>query len=51
MIKQQFFVTGLPKAQPRVKACIRGAHAGVYTPATADAWKKLIILMGEHFVI
>lgn len=38
----QFFVAGVPKAQPRVKACRRGNHAGVYDPGTADAWKKLV---------
>lgn len=35
-------VLGLPVAQPRVKACIRGAHAGVYTPGTADLWKAQV---------
>jgi crossover junction endodeoxyribonuclease RusA len=33
---------GIPKPQPRPKATIRGAHAGVYTPATAKSWKELI---------
>ncbi len=37
-----FFVPGLPKGQPRVKACIRGKHAGVYDPGTADAWKMAV---------
>ena len=32
-------VTGIPKAQPRAKAYIRGKHAGVYNPKTADDWK------------
>jgi Holliday junction resolvase RusA-like endonuclease len=35
----EFWVAGVPKAQPRVKAFARGRHAGVYTPDTADAWK------------
>ena len=35
----EFWVEGTPKAQPRVKPCVRGRHAGVYTPDTADAWK------------
>ena len=37
-----FFVAGTPKGQPRVKAFRRGAHAGVYTPPTADAWKSAV---------
>ena len=37
-----FFVAGLPKGQPRAKACIRGKHAGVYDPGTADGWKLLV---------
>ena len=35
-----FFVAGTPKAQPRVKAFVRGGHAGVYTPDGAEAWKQ-----------
>ena len=35
-----FWVPGKPIAQPRPRATIRGAHAGVYNPPTADAWKK-----------
>lgn len=38
-----FFVAGLPKAQPRVKAYTRGSQAGVYTPSTADAWKAQVV--------
>jgi Holliday junction resolvase RusA-like endonuclease len=37
-----FRAFGLPKAQPRVKACRRGNHAGVYTPKVADDWKSII---------
>lgn len=37
-----FFVPGLPKGQPRVRACRRGPHAGVYDPGTADSWKAAI---------
>ena len=37
-------IHGTPKAQPRVKAYRRGAHAGVYTPSTADAWKEQVML-------
>jgi len=35
-----FFVAGIPKAQPRVKAYVRGGHAGVYTPDSAEIWKQ-----------
>jgi len=35
-------VYGDPKGQPRPRACIRGSHAGVYDPGTADAWKAKI---------
>ena len=35
-----FFAAGIPKAQPRVKAFVRGGHAGVYTPDSAEAWKQ-----------
>lgn len=38
-----FTVRGLPKAQPRVKAFRRGAHAGVYTPGSASQWKDLVV--------
>ena len=41
-IIEETFIQGEPKAQPRVKATIRGRHAGVYTPKTADAWKATI---------
>lgn len=37
-----FFAAGIPKGQPRVKACIRGKHAGVYDPGTADDWKMIV---------
>jgi Holliday junction resolvase RusA-like endonuclease len=35
-------VIGLPKGQPRARACRRGTHAGVYDPGTSDGWKALI---------
>ncbi|MCX7024588.1 MAG: RusA family crossover junction endodeoxyribonuclease [Spirochaetes bacterium] len=38
-IVTSFFVSGTPKGQPRPRACIRGKHAGVYDPGTADAWR------------
>ena len=36
------FVTGIPKAQPRAKACRRGKFSGVYDPGTSDGWKLLV---------
>ncbi len=30
------FIKGIPKGQPRVRAFVRGRHAGVYDPGTAD---------------
>lgn len=38
----EFTAYGTPKAQPRAKACIRGKHAGVYDPGTADDWKSIV---------
>jgi Holliday junction resolvase RusA-like endonuclease len=35
-----FFVSGIPKAQPRDKEFVRGGHAGVYTPDGAETWKQ-----------
>ncbi len=43
------FVAGAPKAQPRVKAFSRGGRAGVYTPSTADGWRKLVKLSLSEF--
>jgi len=41
-MKIDFFVAGTPKAQPRVKAFVRGGHAGVYTPDSAESWKQAV---------
>ena len=38
----EFTAQGTPKGQPRVRACIRGKHAGVYDPGTADEWKRAV---------
>ena len=43
-MKLDFFVAGIPKAQPRVKAFVRGGHAGVYTPESAESWKQAVRL-------
>ena len=37
-----FRVLGEPVAQPRPRATIRGRHAGMYDPGTADVWKLLV---------
>lgn len=37
-----FFVTGDPKPQPRARAAVRGGHARMYNPSTADAWKAAV---------
>jgi crossover junction endodeoxyribonuclease RusA len=37
-----FHVSGIPKAQPRVKAFVRAGHAGVYTPDSAESWKQAV---------
>ena len=37
-----FHVSGIPKAQPRIKAYVRGGHAGVYTPDSAESWKQAV---------
>jgi Holliday junction resolvase RusA-like endonuclease len=42
MTPLSLFIAGLPKGQPRPKACIRGRHAGVYDPGTADDWKMIV---------
>lgn len=41
-VRARFFVQGEPKPQPRVKACRTGAFTRMYTPKTADAWKKAV---------
>lgn len=38
----EFFVAGLPKAQPRAKARAFGKFAQVYNPKTADDWKMIV---------
>jgi Holliday junction resolvase RusA-like endonuclease len=44
MNQLSFFAPGIPKGQPRVRACIRGRHAGVYDPGTANDWKACVML-------
>jgi len=45
-----FDVQGLPKGQPRAKACIRGTHAAVYDPGTAEGWKAQVALAAQPFL-
>jgi len=40
----KFTVQGIPKAQPRPRACIRGGRASVYDPGTAKSWRDAIYL-------
>lgn len=42
MTRYDLWVPGDPVGQPRPRACIRGRHAGVYDPGTADGWKQAI---------
>ena len=45
----RFSVQGVPKPQPRPRAYVRGKHASVYNPDSADAWKQAIRLMALKF--
>ena len=38
----QTFIYGQPKPQPRPRAFVRGARAGIYNPPNADEWKAHI---------
>lgn len=42
MTSLTFRAVGIPKGQPRARACIRGRHAGIYDPGTADDWKSIV---------
>lgn len=46
----QFFVEGLPKGQPRPKAFVRGGHAAVYDPGTAEGWKGQVAVAARAFL-
>ena len=45
-----FDVLGVPKGQPRARACIRGQRAGVYDPGTAAAWKANVLYAARPFI-
>lgn len=48
MIVGPLLITGIPKGQPRVRAFVRGGHAGVYDPGTADDWKAVVLNTVRH---
>jgi len=43
-----FFVSGLPKGQPRVKFASRGKFGKAYTPHNADDWKALVMFEAKR---
>jgi len=43
-MEYKFRVVSIPKAQPRVKARSMYGHATVYTPETADDWKRAVMI-------
>jgi len=43
-----FYALGDPKGQPRPKAFVRGGHAAVYDPGTAEGWKSAIALAAKE---
>lgn len=50
MKQLSFFASGIPKGQPRVRAFVRGRHAGVYDPGNADDWKVCIHLAARKAI-
>lgn len=46
----EFWVAGIPKGQPRAKACNRGKHAAVYDPGTANEWKAQVHMAAKPFI-
>ena len=45
----RFSVEGTPKPQPRPRAYVRGRHASVYNPDSADEWKAAVREMAIKF--
>ena len=45
----RFSVEGIPKPQPRPRAFVRGRHASVYNPDSADEWKAAVREMAIKF--
>lgn len=48
MKRFEFFAAGEPKGQPRARAVMRGARAGVFDPGTADGWKACVKLAAKE---
>ncbi len=48
MKQLSFFAPGIPKGQPRVRAFVRGRHAGVYDPGSADDWKACVMIAAKR---
>lgn len=46
----QFFVDGIPKAQPRPRSFARKGKVRVYDPSTAEGWKSLIALAAQPHI-
>ena len=42
-----FFVSGVPKGQPRPRAFARNGKVRVYDPGTAEGWKSAIAIAAE----
>ena len=45
----EFFVVGMPKATPRMKAFVKGKRAGVYDPGGANDWKALVFMQAKKY--
>jgi len=45
-----FWVDGIPKATPRIKAFRRGSFVKVRTPDTADDWKALVAIAAKPYL-
>jgi len=45
-----FWVDGIPKATPRIKAFRKGSFAGVYTPDTANDWKAMVAIAANPYL-
>ena len=48
MTNCRFWVAGDPKPQPRARATVRGRHARMYNPSTADEWKAAVKSMANY---
>lgn len=48
MTTLSFFAPGLPKAQPRMRAYVRGGITRMYDPGTADEWKACLMVAARE---